>query len=437
MFRISKQYLEGQLVKNKGFFMLWCFVASFGAYFSMYAFRKPFSAGLFDEGDDLFIASKAFFIIAQVMGYMCSKFIGIKVISELKGKHRVIFIISLIVFSEIALLFFAWSPLHLKFIFLFMNGLPLGMVWGIVFSFLEGRKVTEFIASGLCISAIISSGFLKSFGRYFIEILGVNEYWMPVLIGLVFIPFFLFFVWMLWSIPPPLAEDIALKKKRVPMMKKDRRRFLKKYKIGILMLVASYAMLSIFRDFRDNFSVEIWAEMNANADFSVFLETETVVGIVVVLCMGLFTIFKNNANGLIATYLIIALGFLLIISSTLFFESNYISPYTWMIANGIGLYLSYVPFQVVIYEKLIAWLNEKGNAGFLMYLSDSTGYLFAVSILTFTEFLSWEIDWLDFIIKTAYLTGILGVVQLVISFVYFMKRDTKTKSIILSPYENN
>ena len=71
MFRISKQYLEGQLVKNKGFFMLWCFVASFGAYFSMYAFRKPFSAGLFDEGDDLFIASKAFFIIAQVMGYMC------------------------------------------------------------------------------------------------------------------------------------------------------------------------------------------------------------------------------------------------------------------------------------------------------------------------------------------------------------------------------
>ncbi|WP_066757054.1 DUF5690 family protein [Crocinitomix algicola] len=437
MFRNSKQRVSGLLTRNTQFFTLWCFVASFGAYFSMYAFRKPFNAALFLDGESSFLTSKAFFIIAQVLGYMCSKFIGVKVISELKPNQRVRLILLLILIAEFALFFFAIAPLSFKFIFLFLNGLPLGMVWGVVFSFLEGRRVTEFIASGLCISAIVSSGFLKSFGRYFIEEIGVLDFWMPFLIGLIFVPVFLFFVWMLWVIPKPNSDDIRLKKKRVPMTKLDRSNFLNRYKFGLLLLIASYAMLSVFRDFRDNFSVEIWSQINEKASLSIFLETESIVGIIVVLLMGLFVFFKNNTAGLKATFLIIAFGFATLIVSTLLFQRSIISGYEWIISSGVGLYMSYVPFQVVIYEKLIAWLNERGNAGFLMYLSDSTGYFFAVAILTGTEFLKWEVDWLNFIINAAYFTGIIGVIQLLLSFIYFMNKEEISNQTIKESYEKH
>nr|WP_315815098.1 DUF5690 family protein [Paraflavitalea speifideiaquila] len=60
------------------------------------------------------------------------------------------------------------------------------MVWGIVFSYLEGRRFTEVLAIGLSISLIISSGILKT--AYF-EIHdwfpAVSEFWMPALVGAV------------------------------------------------------------------------------------------------------------------------------------------------------------------------------------------------------------------------------------------------------------
>jgi hypothetical protein len=49
--------------------------------------------------------------------------------------------------------------------FLFLNGLPLGMVWGAVFSFLEGRRFTELLGAGMASSFIASSGIVKATGR--------------------------------------------------------------------------------------------------------------------------------------------------------------------------------------------------------------------------------------------------------------------------------
>ncbi len=31
------------------FFIVWCLLASFGTYFCMYAFRKPFNTGLYKD----------------------------------------------------------------------------------------------------------------------------------------------------------------------------------------------------------------------------------------------------------------------------------------------------------------------------------------------------------------------------------------------------
>ncbi len=69
----------------------------------MYAFRKPYSAAAFD-GLELFgLEFKTVLIISQVLGYTCSKFLGIKVVSEMLPHRRIAAIFGLIVISEIAL----------------------------------------------------------------------------------------------------------------------------------------------------------------------------------------------------------------------------------------------------------------------------------------------------------------------------------------------
>lgn len=106
----------------------------------MYAFRKPFNAGVYEGLTFSEWDYKSVLIIAQVFGYMLSKFIGIKVISELKaGKRVVVMLLVLVGIAEAALLLFGTIPHPYNFLALFLNGLPLGMIWGIVFSFLERR----------------------------------------------------------------------------------------------------------------------------------------------------------------------------------------------------------------------------------------------------------------------------------------------------------
>ena len=76
-------------------FSVFAIFAAFSTYFSMYAFRKPFAAGEYLDVAPvslfgLEIGYKTILIISQVMGYCTSKFIGIKVISEISGDffHR-------------------------------------------------------------------------------------------------------------------------------------------------------------------------------------------------------------------------------------------------------------------------------------------------------------------------------------------------------------
>ena len=121
-------------------FSAWCIAAAFITYFCMYAFRKPFTAGTF-EGTALpgtflsDIGYKTILVTAQITGYTLSKFLGIKFVSEMPASRRVIGILTLIGIAELTLLLFAVTPPPWNFVWLFFNGLALGMVFGLVLSF--------------------------------------------------------------------------------------------------------------------------------------------------------------------------------------------------------------------------------------------------------------------------------------------------------------
>ena len=76
------------------------------SYSLVYALRKPFTAATFD-GMELFgMDYKVATSIIQIFGYMVSKFIGIKLISELKREGRLKFILVSIGVAELSLVLF-------------------------------------------------------------------------------------------------------------------------------------------------------------------------------------------------------------------------------------------------------------------------------------------------------------------------------------------
>ncbi|HVX49639.1 MAG TPA: DUF5690 family protein, partial [Chitinophagaceae bacterium] len=169
------------------FISLYAAVCSFSVYFCMYAFRKPFSSAGFKGIYFLHIDYKVWLVIVQLIGYMLSKFYGIRFISAMQPGRRAVTIVKLILFSWVALLFFGWVPAPYNIIFLFFNGFPLGMVWGLVFGYVEGRKTTEFIGAVLCISFIFSSGVVKTIGKALVLNGYTGEIWMPFFTGGLFV----------------------------------------------------------------------------------------------------------------------------------------------------------------------------------------------------------------------------------------------------------
>ena len=350
----------------------------------MYAFRKPFNAATFSNQFVFGLHFKDLLIISQAVGYMLSKFIGIKVISELAKNNRVRLILSLILIAEVSLLFFALVPLEYKFIFLFTNGLPLGMVWGVIFSFLEGRKLTEMIATGIAIGALVSSGVLKSIALYVLSntILPVSENWMPFVVGALFIPVLLVSVWMLSRIPEVSESDTLQKTTRRPMTKKERRRIIKAFLPGIISLVSLYVLLTVFRDFRDNFAVEILKFYDFSAP-SNFAYSEIIISVLILIATSLIVLFRSNRLAFFYCFGLIFFGFLIMLTALLLFMSDAIQGFEFMLLTGLGMGLGYVPYQIALFERFLAVFRIKGNVGFLMYLSDSFGYLGSIALILF------------------------------------------------------
>jgi MFS family permease len=402
-------------------FVAYTILAAFATYSCMYAFRKPFASATFDDIVFWGIDYKILIIISQAFGYMLSKFIGIKFVSEMKKDKRAIAIIGTIFIAWIALLLFAVVPKPYNIPFMFVNGLFLGMVWGFVFSYLEGRRFTEILGAGLSISFIFSSGFVKTVGGWFLQ-QGVSPVWMPFVTGGVFIVPLVFFVSMLNQIPEPNEEDVELRTERKPMTYMQRVELFKKYALGFVVLIFSYILLTAMRDFRDNFAAEIWNSLGFGDTPEIFTYTEIPISLGILIIMGLLFIFKNNFKALMVSHILILSGFVLLGLSTLLFINNIISPVLWFTLTGGGLYMAYVPFNSIFFERLIAAFRSTANVGFLIYLADSFGYLGSMGILIYKNFANPNLSWLSFYTQSSILISTVGIVLILISIIYFYLR---------------
>jgi hypothetical protein len=403
-------------------FALYGGTMAFGAYFAMYAFRKPFTVASYGAAAPVLVQYKIALVIIQVFGYALSKVAGIKVISEMPPQRRAMAILALIGLAELALVAFALIPAPWNIGCMFFNGLMLGMIWGLVFGFLEGRRVSEVLGAMLCASFIVSSGVVKSVGKAVMLKGWADEYWMPALTGLLFVPLLLVCVGGLAVMPPPSAEDERLRVARAPMDARARRAMFAAFAPGLIALIVIYVGLTALRDFRDNFAVEIWNGLGFKDDAEIFTLSELPVAAIVLVMLSLVMFIRDNRRAFLANLLLVAVGLALAGLSSLGFEARLIGPVAWMVVLGAGLYLAYTPFNALLFDRFIAAGGRAGTAGFLIYVADAAGYVGSVAVLIARNFLGMRLSWVQFLQTISYALALGGLALLVGAALYFRRR---------------
>jgi hypothetical protein len=406
----------------------------------MYGFRVPFKAAeyktevilpwLRGDGSAAEISEKTLFIIAQVLGYTVSKFAGIKIISELRPERRAVAILVLIAIAEVALLMFAITDGHWKACWLFVNGLPLGMVFGLVLGFLEGRQTTEALTAGLCASFILADGVMKSLGKNFVP--QVGEEWMPVAAGAIFIVPLCLFVWMLSRIPRPNRQDEVHRQIRTTLSRADRWSYLQQYGWGLLPIIVIYLLATIMRSMRGDFANELWRDLGVDKTKieGLFTYSEIWVGLAVLMINGGCVFIRNNGYAFLASLGACALGVLILFVALWLNAAQSLSPFALIVMMGMGLYLPYVAVHTTVLERFIALTKEKGNLGFLMYLVDATGYLGYVAVLLyrdlyFRQSADQDAQLLPFFLEAAWWAAILSSIAIALTAGYYWKRFAK------------
>ena len=409
-----------------GVLVFWSVAGAFMTYFSMYAFRKPFTVS---DYQDLYLGGvdyKLVLILSQILGYALSKMVGIKVVSEMTPHRRAWSIIVLVAIAHGALLIYALVPQWAKPLCLFLNGLPLGMVFGCVFGFLEGRQVTEALAAGLCASFIMASGVVKSVGASLMEYYGVSLFWMPFLTALLFWPTLVLGVWILEQIPQPNRGDLVYRAPRTPIDGAERMRFFRRYAPGFVVLVLIMTLLTVFRSVRDDYAREIWSAFGQSKP-ELFAQSETLVAVLITVISAAVVFLRNNVRAFLTAMVVTAISFvcaLITIGCHWHVETwSEASAFRFMVLIGICLYVPYVLFHTTIFERIIAMLRNKSNFGFLMYVSDFVGYLSTVILLFTVSMISREnINFLQLLLWLAIIICPVSIAGSIMVMIYFPRR---------------
>ncbi len=411
--------------------MLWAVVAAFGTYFCMYAFRKPFAVSQYENLTAWEWQYKTVAVSTQVFGYMLSKFIGIKVLSEMPAHRRTLSIIVLILLAELALVLFGVVPAPYNLVCLLLNGLPLGMVFGLVLSFLEGRQQTEALAAGLCTSFILADGVTKSVGKALL-VAGVDQFWMPAAVGAIFLLPLLLFVWMLQQVQQPNAADIVARSQRLPLNRLARRTFFTRYMGGLLPLLLMFLLVTVVRSIRSDFAPEIWKSLGVTTTPELFSYSELWVGLGVTLVNGAAVLVVNNYRAFQLALWTCVLGFAILLAATWGQHAGHISPFLFMVLIGVGLYLPYVATHTTIFERLIAMTRDRSNLVYLMYLADSIGYLGYVGVMLARNAFETNGDFMSFFRPMCYVVGIISLLCMLGCHFYFARSQRTLPSTAAS-----
>lgn len=362
-------------------FILWAGGAALLSYSLVYALRKPFTAAEFNGLTVCGMDYKIAVTVVQILGYLLAKFAGIKVISELRREARLGFILFSVGIAEMALVFFAVLPVPWNVLAMFFNGLALGCMWGVIFSFIEGRRVTDLLAS---------------------------------LLG-----------YCLHCLPAPTEEDVLQKSERCTLDGKQRWALFRNYMPFLVMLLVANLMLVVVRDIKEDFLVKIFDVKGNGYSSWIFAQLDSVVTLIILTIFGLMIFVRDNFRALLVLLGLVMAGMVTMAYVSIRYEELQLDPLLWLFIQSLCLYIGFLTFQTIFFDRFIACFRIRGNVGFFIVLIDFIGYSGTVVVLTVKEFFSPEIEWLPFYNRLAGFVGIACCLLFSGAFVYLLRRHRR------------
>ncbi len=359
-------------------------LVAFATYSCMYAIRKPFAGFIYAEtlwGWNI----KSWMVMAQLLGYTLSKFFGIGWIGQLKRSNRRSQLITLLFSASIPLWLLPFTPLSIWPLLMFANGFPLGIVWGIVFSYVEGRDLTEFIGAMLACTFVFSSGFVKYAAlelQDHFQMPAVNAAATLSAIACILASIVSYF---LDKTPKPTPEETLRNAPRIELNKLERKTFFKENIQFLIPAILIYAVLTFLRDFRDNFNAELLAESHHYSGKNI-AQYETLITLILLAGIPFISLIKNHLKAIQLTFVIAACGGLLNLITLYLYKNHNLSGSYLVLLSGLGMYAGYILINISIMNRIIGFRNTPGNCGFLMYSADSTGYLASIIVMSIALF---------------------------------------------------
>jgi hypothetical protein len=162
-------------------------------------------------------------------------------------------------------------------------------------------------------------------------------------------------------------------------------------------------------------------------DRGMISKSETMVAFIVMAVMAGLNIIRDNRRGLTAAFLVMGIGCLFLLPGSIFITNGFVTPYQFMVMTGLGSYLIYVPFNSMLFDRIIAFTRFSGTAVFAIYLADSIGYTGSVILLLIKDRLFAGSSHLEFFKLFSVSVGWVSLIMLGWALVYFLRYGKREK----------
>jgi hypothetical protein len=150
------------------------------------------------------------------------------------------------------------------------------------------------------------------------------------------------------------------------------------------------------------------------------------IAISVLVIIALMILIRNNRLAFYSNHIITIFSGFLLLFTTWLFSIQRLDPVLWMIIAGFSMYLPYIAFHTLYFERWIAHFKYKSNIGFLMSMADAAGYLGSTIILLVKNFGAPQISWIEFFKSTAFAIGLLMICFAIFAMYFFKKLETNS-----------
>lgn len=230
--------------------------------------------------------------------------------------------------------------------------------------------------------------------------------------------------YMLKRLPQPTAEDIALRNERVTLDGKGRRALFRKYAPILSLIFVGNFMLLMLRDIKEDFLVNILDVSNQSS--WMFARIDTIVTLIILGIFTLFIFFRSNINALLWMMTLVVAGCLTMTYVSYHYETLDLKPVVWLFVESLSLYIAYLTFQTVFFDRFIACFRIKGNVGFFIAMIDFIGYMGTVALLSAKELFNIDIEWFALFNHIACAVGAVCTVLFIAVAVLIYKKYNRT-----------